>query len=197
MIRKQQGIALWDFIGLSKPARELIAGKAGSDQDFAFWLRYALNVPQLYKIARTPEEKKLMKTAFDKAVRMLGEATKNDDEKFFERWARGRKMLKAVDPLRSRDPRNFLLAAYDFCTADGRKTNKTEVIQIAKRFMAVARINGPLNVIPLSWPTEEQIETEIKQGGLETIGWHAHLRKLGVTFPDKAKRGRPTGWRKR
>jgi hypothetical protein len=196
MIRKQQGIALWDFIGLSKPARELIAGKAGSDQDFAFWLRYALNVPQLYKIARTPEEKKLMKTAFDKAVRMLGEATKNDDEKFFERWARGRKMLKAVDPLRSRDPRNFLLAAYDFCTADGRKTNKTEVIQIAKRFMAVARINGPLNVIPLSWPTEEQIATKIKQDDLDTIGWHAYLNKLGLKFPDKGKRGRPKGWRK-
>src|SRR4029077_4210799 len=118
-------------------------------------------------------------------------------EEFFARWARGRKMLAAIDPRTSRDPDLFLLAAYDWCTYGGRKTTQAETIKTAIDFLAVARLSGFPNRIPVSdEPTRQQVDAEIKQHGLRTIGWKARIKKLGLTFPDTAKRGRPTGWRK-
>ena len=192
-------VPLWDILGVSNSSIACFFGKSESDQALASWLCYALNASSIYNYARTPEEKKLMKTAFEKAVRMIGQAALNYDEEFFARWTRGRKELKAIDPRVRLTPEISLLAAYNFCTASGCKTSQTEVIQTAIDFLAIARINGLPNRIPRpsQKPTRAQIDAEIERGGLKTIGWRAYIKKLGLTFPDRGKRGRPTGWRKR
>jgi hypothetical protein len=189
-------IPLSFFLTSSPQAARRLVGKPGSDQSFAFWLLYALSPPS--KHAKTPEEKKQRKTEREKAVAMIAKAALNHDEEFFARWARGRKALKAIDPRTSLSPEVFLLAAYNVCTVRGRKTSQSEVIRRAIDFLAEARILGFPNRIPYpgQQPTREQLDAEIEKGGLKTIGWRAYIKKLGMTFPDKAKRGRKTGWRK-
>jgi hypothetical protein len=194
-------VPLWCLIAtpskLPRQTVERIVGEPDSDQSLAFWLRWALKPP--LKFAKTPAERKSMKTEFQKAVHKIAEAANNHDEAFFEKWARGRKELKAIDPRTSLDPGNFLLAAHGYCTAGGRQTSQTEVIRMAIDFLAQAHINGFPNRVPFpsQRPTREQLDAVISQRGLRTIGWKAYIRKLGITFPDKAKRGRKKGWRKK
>jgi hypothetical protein len=190
-------VPLWCLITLSKPSIEHFVGKPGSDQAFAFRLRCALNPP--YKFAKTPEEKKRMKTECAKAVRMIAKAALSNDEEFFARWARGRKALKAIDPRTSLAPQIFILAAYSLCTAGGRQTTQSEVIRLATDLAAAARIIGSPNRVPFpsQKPTREQLDAAIKQWGLKRLGWKAYIRKLGLSFPHKAKRGRKPGWRKK
>jgi hypothetical protein len=151
------------------------------------------------RCAKTPEEKKELSALYDKTIQKIRKAARHNDAEFFRKWGRGCDALAAIDPDSSLDPDNFLLAAYSFRTVSGRKTSQTEVIRTAIDFMAAAIKRGFPNRIPTPGhqPTRQQLDAVIKERSLETIGWRARIGKLGLKFPDKAKRGRPKGWRKR
>jgi hypothetical protein len=183
-----------------KNSFERFRGKPGSDQDFALQMLVGLYAPLMRKnFAKTPEEQKSLKALYDKTIRKIREAARHNDAEFFRKWGRGCDALAAIDPDSSLDPDNFLLAANNFCTVGGRKTSQTAVMRTAIDFMAAAIIKGVPNRIPTPGhqPTRQQLDAVIKERSLKTIGWRARIQKLGLTFPDKTKRGRPKGWRKR
>jgi hypothetical protein len=178
---------------------ERFRGKPESDQNLAFQMLWGLSAPLMSRSwAKTPEEKKELKADYEKALQTIRQAVRHHDAEFFRKWARGCEALAAMDPESSLDPDNFLLAANHLCTVGGRKTNQTEVIRTAIDFIAAAIIKGFPNRIPTSGhqPTRQQLDAVIKERRLKTIGWRARIKKLGLTFPDKGKRGRPKGWRK-
>ena len=178
---------------------ERFRGKSGSDQDFALQMLIGLYAPLMRKaFAKTPKEKKELNALYDKTIQKIREAARHNDAKFFRKWTRGCEALTAIDPDSSLDPDNFLLAANNFCTVGGRRTSQTEVIRTTIDFMAAAIIKGFPNRIPTPGhqPTRQQLDAVIKERRLKTIGWRARIKKLGLKFPDKGKRGRPTGWRK-
>jgi hypothetical protein len=188
------GVSLWWFLFPSDIISKRFKGKPGSDQNFAFEMCYGFHALQMLKFAKTPEAKKSLKNSYEKTLRMVREATRRNDAKFFQKWARGCEALAEIDPEQSLDPDNFLLAAYSICTYGGQKTSQTEVIKTAIDFSAVARLNGFPNRIQFSdGLTREQVDAVIEKRKLKTIGWKARIKKLGLRFPDKAKRGRPTG----
>jgi hypothetical protein len=182
-----KAVPLEEFTPLSPQDVARLVGPPGSDEAFAYWLLAALNTPDEY--AQTPELKQRLNANREKAFAMIARAALDHDEAFFARWARGRKALKAIDLRTSLDPKLFLLLAYKM---GGYKTSQAEVIRAAIILLAWAKIYEPS---PERKLTRAQFEEEIDNLGLRGIGWKAYIRKLGLTFALKAKRGRKPGWR--
>ena len=158
--------------------QEHYLGKPGSDQAFAVRLRSALSANS-------------QSSEFLNALSEIRKAAATNDAEFFQSWSRGCMDLRKAESFDN--PDDFLLTAYTHCTLLGRKTSQSEVIWTAKRIMALARKYGP--EIPLPFQ-EDEAEIALEMQKLNTIGWKARIKKFGLTFALKAKRGRPKGWRK-
>jgi hypothetical protein len=158
--------------------QEHYLGKPGSDQAFAVRLRNALRAdPQ--------------SSEFLEALSEIRKAAATNDAEFFQSWSRGCMDLRKAWSFDN--PDDFLLTAYTHCTLLGRKTSQSEVIRTAKRIMALAHKYG--DTFPLQIE-EDEAEIALQMKKLNTIGWKARIKKFGLTFALKAKRGRPKGWRK-
>jgi hypothetical protein len=179
------------FTPLSPKDVERLVGKPGSDGALAYWLLAALNAP--CNPAQTPKQEQRRQAEREKAVAIIARAALDHDEAFFSRWARGRKVLKAIDLRTSLSPKLFLLAAYNLCTQGGRETCQAEVINLALAMLAIANMPEPANRLSPEL-ARAQFDAQIQR--LRTTGWKAYARQLGLTFALKAKRGRPKGWRK-
>jgi hypothetical protein len=159
--------------------REHFEGKPGSDQEFALRLRSALSAdPQ--------------SSEFLEALSEIRKAAAKNDAEFFQSWSRGCMDLRKAESFDN--PDDFLLTAYSVCAVLGRKTSQSEVIQTAKRIMALAQKYGPALPLPRE---DDEAEIALKMEKLNTIAWKARIKKFELTFDFKAKRGRKKGWRKK
>jgi len=165
-------------------------GKPGSDQYLAYCLRNIF--PLLLRMLSHQEDSKI-RPEDRAALEAVAQALANYDAEFFRKLANGlTALLKAreiTDPYETQDPKHFLFGAYIFGHSNGNEPTKQEVIALAQRGWALARLTGccPVPTFTYDPEIEAKIAEEIKR--LPNQKWCRHLRALGLKLSE-AERGR-------
>jgi hypothetical protein len=161
---------------------ELTSGKTGSAQNLAYRIRNGLCPQTVFGIDLRSEEERQW------ATKQIAQAANDYDADFFRKLANGIKELKANIPSEKKDPKYFLLRAHSFLKREKKNLPfRNEVIDLARRMWAIARLNGHIPNLPLKdYGSEREILIAI--GHLPEQKWSRHFEALGLKF-SKAKRG--------
>jgi hypothetical protein len=174
--------------------REYHYGKPGSEQNFAHVVGSALLGFVILK--RVPDscderQREQMHRDYEACFNEMLCAFAERNSAYFRKLADGLDALKEHAPSSSLDATHFLAGAYIRCSERGsRLPTKSEVITMAKRLWAVARLTGCSTVradIQYDQKFEGKIAAENKR--LPAQKWSRHFKCLGLSGLPSAKPG--------
>jgi hypothetical protein len=162
-------------------------GKPGSEQNFAHAVGSALlgSVLLRHVHGAYDEQQQQIYRDYEVCFKDMLSAIAVRNSAYFRRLADGLDALKANAPSSSLDPRLYLAHAYVHCCEKGRRlSTKSEVIAMAKRLWAVARLTACSTVRPeiqYDQEFEQKISAEIER--LPEQKWYRHFKCLGLSSP--------------
>jgi hypothetical protein len=169
-------------------------GEPGSKQNLAHMFGSALVGGLVLKRApdaHNEQQREQMQRDYESWTKILLCAIGERNSAFFRDLADGLDALKENALSFSSEPRRFLADGYMHCSEKGtRVPTKSEVIAMAKRLWAVARLTHCATARPdiqYDQKSEEKIAAEIKR--LPDQKWCRHFKSLGLSSLPSAKPG--------
>ena len=163
----------------------------GSKQNFAHLVGSGLLGSLVLKHVPDQPEREQMRRDYESCVRDILCAIAERNSAYFRDLADGLDALKENAPSSSLHPKLFLAHSYIYCSERGtRLPSKSEVVTMAKRFWAVARLTSCSTARPdiqYDQKFEQKIAAEIKR--LPEQKWYRHFECLGLAGLPPAKPG--------